>query len=504
MARPRQQVEILSLGTQELHEVLKLTEPPFLVAGEALRQLGYIDDFVRGLGCHSLLIETHYIDRHYMEDYSVFYSRNLYPFENFCRRLHFFTCDQEELHSSLEELRRGARDLPEEDLRARCGEFSRQSYLGFSIIKPLPGSPVGRTVLRPYPEGSNGGVSRRFPCIRYYTVHLGGLALTVRGLAFQQQDVGVSACATTALWSSLQKFQDFEDIGSATPAQITMLASQYALPFGRAMPSEGLSTDQMCQAVRALGVSPNLFQAVDFHTARGYLYSAISSQAAPILILWDSVQDSYHAVVAVGMDVRTSQQSPTNGATAFAEDRASNLVGLYVHDDRIGPYVPAPVNLTKEGLLSLDLPDGPWFLTHILIPMHAKIRLSFSGLREISFRLLEAIQAFRESVLGQVGALSFDPRITPSHLYLKELLTSEPEVTPERVERLWSKVPLPRYVGIVRIEADFLDPIHFLVDCTSTERNVHSLAVLALRTKRDETPHVVKFLADRYDCPVID
>ena len=38
-----------------------------------------------------MLVEEHYIDRDHMEDHSVFYSRNLYPYSNFCRRVHFFT-----------------------------------------------------------------------------------------------------------------------------------------------------------------------------------------------------------------------------------------------------------------------------------------------------------------------------------------------------------------------------------------------------------------------------
>ena len=500
MGQYQQQVKALELGTEDLPTLLKLTNPPFLLHGEALRQLLYIDSYVRKLGCQSVLVESHYIDRHYMEDYSVFYSRNLYPFENFCRRLHFFTCRGEEVLARLRELRNRARTLTRTEYRAKSEEFSQSCYLGFSIIKPLPGSPVGRTVLRPYPEEADGDILRRFPSLRQYTVHVGGLALTVQGLAFQQQDVGVSACATTALWSSLQKFQDFEDIGSATPAQITLLASQYNLPFGRAMPSEGLSLDQMCQAVRALGVSPNLFQSIDFETARSYLYSALSSETAPVLILSDPTSDNYHAVVAVGMDVRTPHE-PT--LTGFVDDQASDLVGLYLHDDRIGPYIPTPVHRTPQGHLSLELPDGPWNLSHILIPMHAKVRLSFSGLRNVAVRLAETAQAFREAALGQNDPILFDLWISPSAFYLENLLQSAGDIESQRVENLWETIPLPRYVGVVRLEAANLDPIHFIVDCTSTERNVHSLAVLSIGTSRPGTAHLTKSLADIYQCQVV-
>jgi hypothetical protein len=45
----------------------------------------------------------------------------------------------------------------------------------------------------------------------------------------------------------------FEEIAAATPAQITNMAVRNILPHGRALPQEGLSVDQMCQAIRVFG-----------------------------------------------------------------------------------------------------------------------------------------------------------------------------------------------------------------------------------------------------------
>jgi len=94
----------------------------------------------------------------------------------------------------------------------------REAYMGFSVIKPLQGSPVGRTVILPlqrrHRKRNCGG---KFNGTRYYNVHLLGIELEICGLIFQQQDVGVSACATTALWSSLSKTKDFEDLSTPTP-----------------------------------------------------------------------------------------------------------------------------------------------------------------------------------------------------------------------------------------------------------------------------------------------
>jgi hypothetical protein len=235
---------------QRLAQLLKLRESPFIrefdADGIAFRQIEYIERYVafRDLNCQSVVIERHYIDRDYMEDYSIFYSKNLHPYGNSCQRVHFFNIDPQEVKQKLTDLLRFGKQNGEEKYRQAAVEFSEKHYLGFSVIKPLGGCPVGRTVLRTYSNEAEEGRNRLFLAIRPYKVHLLGVELVVRGLAFQQQDLGVSACATTALWSALHKVRDFEDIGSATPAQITMRATQHTLPFGRSMPSsEGLSID---------------------------------------------------------------------------------------------------------------------------------------------------------------------------------------------------------------------------------------------------------------------
>src|SRR5262249_55008248 len=221
-------------------------------------------------------------------------------------------------------------------------------------IKPLPGSPVGRTVLRCYPEEKDepgDRAQRDFGCTRVYSTHLLGLELSVRGLAFRQRELGGTACATTAIWSALQKVRDHEDISAVTPAQITSLAGKYSLPFGRAMPSEGLSIDQMCQAVQAVGVSPNVFRTDRLGDTRAYIYSAVKSGVAPVLVL--SHAGGHHAVAVVGMKLRLPH-APTVIAD-LADDAAGDVIGFYIHDDRRGPYLRADLQ-EKEGRPYLSVP----------------------------------------------------------------------------------------------------------------------------------------------------
>ncbi len=441
-----------------------------------------------------------------MEEHSVFYSKNLRPYENWCRRLHFFSMEEKDLKLQFRQLRATRQ---QDSFHVACEDFSRKSYLGFSVIKPLPGCPVGRTVLRPFPREASRGYHREFQCIcRRNKAHLLGVPLSVTGLPFQQQDLGVSACATTALWSSLQRARELEESGSATPAHITIRASQFALPFGRSMPSEGLGVDQMCQAVHSFGYAPNLFRAEDFEYSRGILFSAVRSGISPVLILKPIPPRGRpsHAVAVAGIKLRNKHR--TGLLTELIDAESNDMVGLYIHDDRIGPYLTTKIRKRKERLL-LHLPlsslgtSETWLLSHILIPTHPKIRLSFGALREAAIHLVRSVHALRGAVMAVPPAVtSWESRIIRAHDYVEEmLLFGEQRIPDSLIERLCGKIPFSRYLGVVRLRAADLDPIDVLLDTTSTFRNLTSLAVVQIATSQPYTPAMVALLGRKYDCP---
>ena len=200
---------------------LGIVPPPFRELEKAFLQLENVGAHAASLGCRALAIESMYIDRDYMEDHSAFYAKSLHSYENWCTRVHFFSVPVKDVEERLRRLTTDYTSSGFDAFAAACDQFSDETYLGFSVIKPLRGSPVGRTILRPQ-LGSVGRFSDRM-----FSVHLAGVELSIRGVPFQQQDVGVSACATTALWSSLSALGAIESLTPATPAQITALASKY-------------------------------------------------------------------------------------------------------------------------------------------------------------------------------------------------------------------------------------------------------------------------------------
>ena len=513
---PPQKIAFLPFGTVALEYTLQLTVPPFVEATSALRQLRYVQNYAQELGCRSLTVEENYIDRDYIEDHSVFYSKSLYPYPNYCRRIHFFSEDVERLREELQKIvELGIRD-GEVAYRQACRDFSSRAYLGFSVIKPLHGSPVGRTVLRCYPDVPTdpaAGWRRDFSGTRLYSVHLLGVELSVRGLAFQQQDIGVSACATTAVWSALQKMREHEDISPVTPAQITSLAAKHSLPFGRTMPSEGLSIDQMCQAVQAVGVSPNVFRADRIEDTRGYLYSALKSGLAPVLILKKG--NSYHAVTPVGMKIRVPHQQ-TLIATE-TDDHAGDLLGLYTHDDRLGAYLRAPLTAANDGTPTLALPLRPptpgteaWTVTHVLVPIHSKIRLSLAVLRQLALQLAAATHRVREAIgqnlppgFIQDPTIAFETWIVRATKYVESAFLGTKNLVPQRIFDFCENMTMARYLGVVRLTASYFDPIDVLIDTTSTEKNPHFLGVFTPRSSLPLTSFIGQLLARVSRCQTV-
>lgn len=503
---------------QPLDKLLDLQAPTFSSAREAFHQLNYVSRYASDLKCATVALESHYIDRDYMEDHSVFYSKALFPYENYCRRLHFFSITQAEVEHQLTEIiATGARDGRDAYVKA-CREFSERAYLGFCVIKPLTGSPVGRTVLRCFSPTSDDAIHiRDFSCTRTYKAHLQGVELTVRGLAFQQQDVGVSACATTAIWSALHQAQNHEEIAVATPAQITTMAAKYSLPFGRSMPSEGLSLDQMCQAIQSLGLAPNLFRVEDSaELARAYLFSSIRSGFAPVLVL--KHQSNCHAVAVAGMKLRRvhSPSIVKSQNKEVADDRAGDLVALYIHDDRRGPYLRADFQ-SKDGKPHLIIPSREqadekesWALTHLIIPVHSKVRLSFSGLRQIALLVAGKVNTYRDLVNSiKAGLLdaqlaSVSTWIVRSHKYVEEVFVGNPKFRSSALVQLSTRLALARYLGVIRIEPTFSDAIDVLVDTTGTRRNSHCLGIVPLGNDLPHTELLSRLISKSFGgCPIV-
>jgi len=438
-------------------------------------QMLYLGKYLNTLGCKTIVVETHYIDRDYIADVALFYSRSLRAYDNFCQRLHFFREPFD--HDRWRQLVTGVSG----EQASASQSFLQDAYLGFSVLRPLPGSPVGRTVLPPLGEETLTGRRRQFKPIREYRVHLAQFELTVRGLAFQQQDQGVSACATTALWSSINAIAQREGLSIPTPADITEAASRYLLVGGRPLPSEGLTVHQMCEAIRAAGLAPLFVPSIEFQSDRAQLLSYLRSGFAPVLAI-QSLQEGAggHAVCAVG--TKCGDVAPQTNPNLHFRDAATSLQGLYLHDDRLGPYAAADLyQWTSDSgairtAMRITWPDQDVDVEHavvssFVVPVPTKLRLTVTRMRELGLHLADTA--------GQIYP-QFQRTVTLATRYVKgALYQSEATIfglSDNGIYELTCELALSRYVGVIEITIPQGPLFDVLLDATETNANPAALA----------------------------
>lgn len=155
------------------------------------QQVAFLKRYLPRIGVTTLVEEPDYVDRDFLEDFAAYHVRSFTQYRSRCTRLHFFA------GGATEEGIRAAM------LDAAAAEPLREGYRGFVVVRPLPDTIIGRTCLATYPQKA--GVERVYPTLYTQEVNLFGIDLAVETVAFQEQDRDVAACATSALWSVLQK-----------------------------------------------------------------------------------------------------------------------------------------------------------------------------------------------------------------------------------------------------------------------------------------------------------
>ena len=490
---PPQSVKVLPVGSAD--EISRLfPAPPGMVEDVwPPVQLTYLSAYLEQIRCATVLIEDHYVDRDYVEDMAIFYARSLRAYPPYCQRLHFFSesFDETRWRALLVRANRGETETVRQWLQG--------AYLGFSVIRPLAGSPLGRTVVATFGPEASEGRRREFGGIRDYTAHIGGFELHVEGLAFQQQDRGVSACATIALWSAVHRVAPSEGLPVMTPAQITEAATRYYLPDGRPLPSEGLTLDQVCEATRAGGLAPIVIRATSPERDRAQLLGYMRSGFAPILAAETLSTQEGHAVCAAG--VKMGEVKPQTDMNLAYRDGATALEGLYIHDDRLGPYASADIyNLTDADsgstrtALRIRWPGSEDEADHlvlraIVVPAPAKIRLTVARMRSLGFPIAHATGV----LLGRIVDLNCRYDVASSY----RARAFQFDLTDDGAYSLAHALVLSRYIGLIEISDDEGPLLDVLLDSTETVANPSVLACVVRRGLDTDAEEDLSHLSQR-------
>ena len=445
--------------------VLPFSEERFFeCVQECSTQTEYLFKYLSHIKAGTIILEKQYIDRYYMEEYEHYYSSCFKKMTNYCQRLHFF--------------KEGISDDFFEKYLAGNNSAKKQimsDYLGYIVLRPLETIRVGRTVLKTYDDDF-----KRDYITRKYEAHLAGLSLPIKSIAFQQQDRAVGVCATTAIWSSLQKISNDNGFHCPGPYEISQKAIGYTIPLGRTYPQEaGLNSEQMCQAIVRTGFKPLIINCSSqkFNQFKTVLLGYFNSNIPPTMPLCHINFKTGNAITITGHSVKS-------GDCLFDENLNINvreLEKIYIHDDRIGPYVSTTLEERKfetseleraqnngfcsDTAISIKVDSEEWLVSDIIIPLYHKIRLTIPDILKLSYPILCRFQ--EQDVRSKYVV---DVKIVKGGKYLEEIRDNKKLLKKEKIHFL-KEVNLSRYVGIAEVTRNGLPYFAILWDTTDIPRN---------------------------------
>ncbi len=470
---------------------------------EGSRQVQYLRCYLHDLGARAVMIEPNYFDRDYLSEFTAFYATSSAGYPNICRRVHYFAADitRERFEMAVGGDRESLLEL-------------EHSYLGHVILRPIPGAPIGRTVLKVYADdqGISAGTPRVMEPARRYEAHVAGVTLPVSGLAWQQQDSAVGSCATVALWSMLHSsaFDDHHAIPAT--AQITASA-HWAAPNGnRVFPATaGLHISQMLEVIKGHNLAPVVIsgdQHPDDEFSRARFCTLVGSfvrSGYPVLVNgWlEEDERSPHAVCIVGF--RTPALATVPDGEAMLADE--NLEVVYVHDDNLGPNARFRID-DSRGSVSL-VPEAPpprgagaWPTqnptqtyhpitpTEIVVAVHQELRTDPLELQRAAIEYASWLPSALEHEANERGVLESTGMIVGSRFirlreYVEDVLAvtlreRPPEVLSQARLAIWEQVaPMSLHIGLVRVSLGTQPMMDILFDTSDSDRHLRPAAYVA-------------------------
>jgi hypothetical protein len=383
---------------------------------------------VDGLNAQTILIEENYISKDFLHDYASYYALCFEKYPKVCRRVHFF------------DIPVTAGDFEAVILKPEAEQASFwEHYVGFIVVKPIPGKVIGYTVLKTY-SSTQPTTDRLFWGLREYTIHLYGNEIKFKSLAFQEQDSVLAACATTAIWSMLNKAAvDFHTI-LKSPSQITKDADNVSYDGSRLFPNRGLNVLQICLAIFNSGLVSEVKQAnisithnkkscnVVSNTYLKKIVSAYAPIGIPIILVVKVPTDGQHGLHAI--TISGFKSDPIQAITPRTEAvfLSENIDRVYAHDDQWGPF--ARVNLVNGHELITPWTDAdpkktPTLVTHLIVPVYPKIRIAYEDIEAVVLGLNAVLRFFFEKRIKKLNAdIAWDIKIDFSENFKSQVKAS--------------------------------------------------------------------------------
>lgn len=395
----------------------------------------YFSGYLKNIGAKTIIVENDYVSRAYLKDYSNYYSTCFQNYDRFCKRVHFFDKDFD-----VEKF--------EKELLDPKSKFLDTQYLGYIVIKPLPDSIIGPTLLKTYKK-DNEGFTRHYPSCRDYKINLFGKQLSLCSLAYQEQDTVVAACASVAIWSAFHKTSIIFNTDLPSPSQITQRAGNSFNNYGRTFPNPGLDISQICKAIEKTGLVSEFIISDKFKSnvklAKQLIY-AYSKAGLPILLFLtfdDGNNDVGHLVTVNGFSNTTETKEPTKDISLLA-DRISKF---YAHDDQVGPFAKFIIEggeVIQEEWKNEEGVQITGRIYSVIIPIYKKIRIKFQDVFDNVSKI--DLILFRSNIFSE--EVEWDIYLIESNTY-KNNIIHNPEIKIETKKKIVTS-NYPKYIWVAK------------------------------------------------------
>lgn len=377
-------------------------------------QLERIIEIAVDHGVQSVIIENRYIDSDWRSEHAHFYGTTFRRYPSVCHRLHFFAAQVSADFAELPAL--------------------SDAYRGYSVMRPLPEMPVGRTMILAPPDVGAANLTAGTERVNIF-----GFPFSITAMPFISQDAKYLRCAHAAIWMVLRHATLVHGLPKRLPGDVREAATG-GLVVGRQMPSDGLSASQMLNALDRLGLptgmleptpdsGPGVVPAPGSPTLFGVICRYVNSQLPPIV-----VSDS-HAWVVVAWAKQSS-----SGHTKLT---------LWRHDDARGPYIKVGDPWNEP-----DPAHRPWHF--VLTPLMPRMNIdaeraeatgaAWLGLAIPQWSVLTGGQPGRAAEALAAGEISFHTYAVSSSEYKTRLGLRG--MSPE-LAQLYRTTQMPRYIWVI-------------------------------------------------------
>lgn len=441
----------------------------------------YFFDYLNSseIGAKKIVIEEDYISKDFLEDYTSYYALCFEKYPKFCKRIHIFSnsFSKTQLTNIL---------LASEKKQ----EPFFKNYLGFIVVKPIPTKNIGYSVIKHFPSGA-GFNERNFWGTRDYKVHFFGKEIRLDSLAFQEQDSVMAACATTAIWSMLNKASvDYHTI-LKSPSEITKDAASMSPDGSRLFPNKGLDILQICQAIHNSGLVSEVKGPdttiidpkngdEDEVISNLYLKKILNAYAPigiPIILVVDvPASDGYglHAITVSGSHTTSPKAIKPKKQIAWL---AENVEKIYAHDDQWGPFVRVDftnLNEVKTPWTDHDIQFRPTYVKKIILPLYPKIRISYEDIEALVLGIDRILTfMFNASIKAD---LVWDVKIEFSEKYKEEIKNSFSLSNSRKIEILTSE--MPKYIWVARCYIGATKLFDFTFDATNVSSGMYGKDII--------------------------